>query len=328
MKAAVHQEYGPPEVVTIAEIEKPIPGENEVLIKIKVAPVTQVDAIFRSGKQFLARLFTGPFKPRFKVLGSEFAGEVVEVGSDVTSYTVGDHLIGCSEEKMGTHAEYLTLPEQWSMITKPDGVTEIDAVAAMHGAITATPFLREGAKLQPGQSILINGASGAIGMVAVQQAKHLGAHVTGVCSGANVEMIKSLGADEVIDYTTEDYAANHESYDCVFDTVGKSSYWHCRNSLKPGGIYLTTAPKITFLFTWLYSMAFCSKKGRAVFAGMRSPKQKIDDMNFCYDLMSTGKLKAVIDRTFPFDKIVEAHRLVDTHHKKGSVVITMGGSNK
>ncbi|MDH5637070.1 MAG: NAD(P)-dependent alcohol dehydrogenase [Nitrospinota bacterium] len=327
MKVAISRTYGPPEVVEIEEIEKPVPAENEILIKIMTSPVTQVDAIFRSGSQFLARLFTGLLKPRFNVLGSEFAGEVVEIGSEVTNYKAGDHVIGCSEEKMGTHAEYLTLPEKWSMIRKPDGLTDIDAVAAMHGAITATPFLREGAKLQPGQSILINGASGAIGAIGVQQAKLLGAHVTGVCSGANVELVKSLGADEVIDYTVEDFSTRDEAYDVIFDTIGKSSYWKGRSSLKPGGVYLTTAPKITFLFTWLYSMAFSSKKGKAVFAGMRTPEQKVTDMTFTYDLMAAGKIKAVIDQTWPLDKIVEAHRLVDTGHKKGSVVLIVGDNN-
>lgn len=320
MKAAVYTKYGPPDVLQLKEVEKPTPKDNEVLIKIYATTVTAVDSIFRRGNQVAARLFTGLRKPKMTTLGSELTGEIVAIGKDVKRFKVGDQIFGTTAD-FGAHAEYICLPEDAALIKKPANMTYEQAAALCD--ITALPFLRDGANIQPGQKILINGASGGIGTVAVQLARHFGAEVTGVCSSANVELVKSLGADEVIDYTREDFTQNGKSYDIIFDTVGKSSFSRSKGSLKSGGVYLTPVVSLPLLLQMLWTSIIGSKKAKIVFAGLRPAGEQIKDLTLLKELFEAGRLKAVIDRTYPLEQIAEAHRYVDKGHKKGNVIITV-----
>lgn len=323
MKAIVYTKYGSPDVLELKEVEKPVPADNEVLVKIYATTVETTDAIFRQGITFSARLFTGLFKPRLTRPGGEFAGEIEAVGGAVTRFKVGDQVFGTAGTGFGAHAEYICQPEDGPMSIKPDKLTYAEAVSIHPGALTALPNLRDAAKIQRGQNVLINGASGSIGTSAVQLAKYFGANVTGVCSTANVALVKSLGADRVIDYKQEDFTKTSERYDIVFDTVGKSSFLRCKRVLKPGGIYLTTVLTPAILPQMWWTGKFGGKKARIIFAGLRSTTEKNADLTFLLELVEAGALKPVIDRCYPLEQIVEAHRYVDTGHKKGSVVITL-----
>lgn len=322
MKAIVYHEYGSPDVLRLEEVERPTAKDNEVLIRVHAAAVSTAETIGRKGDPFIARLVTGLMGPKQTVLGSEFAGEIEAIGKDVKRFSVGDQVFASSGASLGAHAEYICLPEDGAMATKPVNVTYEEAAAVSAGGLTALPFLRDKGKIERGQTVLINGASGAVGTSAVQLAKYFGAVVTGVCSTTNVELVRSLGADEVIDYTREDFTGTDETYDIIFDAVGKSSFSRCRGALKPGGIYLTTVP--TPAIAW--QMLWTSKVGgkRAVFAatGLRPAKEKAKDLLFLKELCEAGALKPVIDRRYPMEQAADAHRYVETGHKKGHVVIT------
>jgi NADPH:quinone reductase-like Zn-dependent oxidoreductase len=326
MKAVVYTKYGSPDVLQLREVEKPTPKENEVLIKIYVTTVEATDAIFRQGSNFSARLFTGLFKPKFAIPGDMFAGEIEAVGSGVKRFKKGDRVSGASPS-FGTHAQYLCLPEDSPMAIKPDDMTYEEIVSIHPGALTALPNLRDAANVQRGQKVLINGASGSIGSSAVQLAKYFGAEVTGVCSTANVDMVKSLGADVVIDYTKEDFTRTGQTYDVVFDTVGKSSFSRCKGSLKQGGMYLTTALTSAIMRQMLWTSKFGGKKAKIVFAGLRSESQKNEDLAFLLGLIEARALKPVTDRCYPLEQIAEAHRYVEKGHKKGNVVIMVAHTN-
>jgi NADPH:quinone reductase-like Zn-dependent oxidoreductase len=328
MKAIVYTKYGPLDVLQLKEVEKPTPKDNEVLIRVYATTVETTDAIFRQGTTFSARLFTGLFKPKFTRPGGEFAGEIETVGKDVTRFKEGDRVFGTTAPNFGAHAECICLPEDGAMAIKPDNLTYEEAVSIHPGALTALPNLRDAANIQRGQKVLINGASGSIGVNAVQLAKYFGADVTGVCSTANVELVKSLGADQVIDYKKEDFTRTGQTYDIIFDTVGKSSFSRCKSALKPGGIYLTTVITPAIMGQMLWTSRFGSKKAMIVFAGLRSVSEKNEDLTFFLELIEAGALKPVIDRCYPLEQIAEAHRYVDTGHKKGSVVITVEHNNK
>lgn len=323
MKAAVYTQYGSPEVLQIQEVTTPTPADNEVLIRIHASTVGTVDAIFRSGKDFSARLFTGIRKPKFSIPGGEFAGKIEAVGKNVTKYTVGDNVFGTAAPNFSTNAEYICLPENAAMTLKPESMTYEDAAALHSGALTALPNLRDAAKIQPGQKVLINGASGSIGTSAVQLAKFFGAEVTGVCSTRNVELVKSLGADHVIDYKKEDFTRNKDTYDVIFDTVGKSSFARSKGALKQGGLYLTTSITPSLLWNVFWTGKFGDKKAKIIFAGLRSVEEKAADLAFFLERYANGEMKPVIDRCYPLTQIAEAHRHVDTGHKKGNVVITV-----
>jgi NADPH:quinone reductase-like Zn-dependent oxidoreductase len=323
MKAVRHTHYGSPDVLKIQDVETPVPTGNQVRIKIHASTVETTDTIFRGGKTLSARMFTGPMKPKFAIPGGEFAGEIDAVGQGVTRFKVGDHVFGSSVETFGTHAEYICLPEDAPIAIKPANMTFEEAVSIHPGALTALPNLRDAANIQPGQKVLINGASGGIGTSAVQLAKYLGAEVTGVSSAANVELVKSLGADVLIDYKQQDFTQIGETYDLVFDTVGKSSFAQSKRALKEGGIYLTTVLSPTILRQMLWTSRFGSKRAKIIFAGLRSASDKNADLVLLLELIESGQFKPVIDRCFPLEQIAEAHRYVETGRKKGSVVITM-----
>ena len=326
MKAIVYQKYGPPDVLEYKDVENPVPGDNEVLIKIYASSVTATDPLFRKGKPFVTRLYTGLSKPKRTIPGDVLAGIVQVVGTRVTKFRVGDKVYGAPAETRGTHAEYKSISETDTLALKPANLSYTEAATICDGALTALPFLRDHAKLQKGQEILINGASGAIGSFAVQLAKYYGAQVTGVCSTANVELIKFLGADHVIDYTREDFTRNGKQYDVIFDTVGKSSFLRSKKALKPNGIYLTTVLNLAILLQMMSTAKGNGKKAMIAFTGMRPPAERASDLGFLRKLAEQGALQSVIDKTYPLEQLADAHRYVESGHKKGNVVITIQNS--
>lgn len=327
MKTIEYTKYGPPDVLQLNEVEKPIPGDNELLIRVYATTVTAVDSTFRKGDRLSARLFTGLTKPKNPVLGGEFAGEIEAVGKNVKRFKAGDQVFGSTDAGLGAHAEYISLPEDGALALKPAAMSYEEA-AASNGVLTALPFLRDGGNIQSEQKVLIIGASGSIGTFAVQLARYYGADVTGVCSTANVGLVKSLGADKVIDYTKEDFTKNGQTYDIIFDTVGKSSFARCKGSLTQNGIYLTTVLSVTILLQMLWTSLIGSKKAKIMFAGLRPAHEKIKDLTFLNKLVEAGKIKSVMDRSYLLDQISEAYRYVDKGHKKGNVVISMGRNGK
>ena len=322
MKAIVCERYGPPEVLKLKEVEKPTPLDNEILIKIHATTVTSGDWRVRSlnvptGFGFIMRLVFGISRPKQPVLGTELAGVVELVGKDVSKFKVGDSVFAFSDATMGCHAEYKCMPENGAMALKPANLTYDEAAALSFGGMTALDFFNR-AKLQRGERVLINGASGAVGTAAVQLAKHFGADVTGVCSTANVELVRSLGASHVIDYTKEDFTQKGETYDIIVDTVGTAPFSRSKASLKEGGRLLMVLAGLPDMIQIPWVPMTSSKK---VIAGPAATRA--EDLRFLAKLAETGEFKPVIDRRYPFEQIAEAHRYVDTGRKKGNVVITL-----
>lgn len=320
MRAVVHTSYGSPDVLQLKEISKPTPKDDEVLVRVHATTVTPVDCTFRRGKDFFARLFTGIMKPKNPILGAELAGKVEGVGQNVEKFKKGDPVFGAAS---GTHAEYVCLPEDGAIAIKPDNITFEEATAIPYGVLTALPFLRDTGHIQRGQEILINGASGSVGSFAVQLAKHFGAEVTGVCSSANIEMVKSLGADAVIDYTKEDFTQMGQTWNIIFDAVGKSSFSRCKGSLSHDGIYLTTVLKLPIIFQMLWTSKIGGKKAAIAFTGLRPGDEKAKDLLFIKELVEKETIKPVIDRRYSLEEIAEAHSYVEKGHKSGNVVITL-----
>ena len=321
MKAIVYTKFGPPEVLRLQEVEKPTPKDNEVLIKIYATAVTKEDPDMRASPGF-----NGFLKPRHPILGQELAGEVEAVGKDVTRFKPGDQVFGM--DMFGAYAEYKCMPEDGALAIKPSNMSYEEAASVPNGALTALPFLRDKGNIQSGQTVLIYGASGSVGTAAVQLAKYYGAKVTGACSTANLEWVKSLGADQVIDYTRENFTENGKTYDIIFDTVGKRSFSECKGSLTDEGTYLATVPTPVMMLQTLWPARSGSKKVKFVAAGLRPASEKIKDLVFLTELIEAGKIKATIDRCYPLEQIAEAHRYVEKGHKKGNVVITLEHSNK
>lgn len=321
MKAVIYHRYGSPEVLHIKELEKPIPGDKEVLIRIHATTVTAVDSIFRKGNSFFARMATGIIRPKISVLGTELAGVVEATGKDVRSFQAGDLVFGDSSSRSGAHAEYICLSEEEPLVVKPDQFTFEEAASVPYGALTALPFLRDHGKISPGKRILILGASGSVGTFAVQLAKYFGAEVTGVCSTANLELVRSLGADQVIDYRQKDFTKSGGTWDIIFDTVGKSSYPRCKRSLSRGGLFMTTFLSMPILLQMAWTSKIGNKKAIIAFTGLRPPGERKKDLVIVKELLEKGILRPVIDRKYPLDQIKDAYRYVDQGHKKGNVVI-------
>lgn len=317
MKAAVNTRYGPPEVLQIKEITKPSPKDHEILIKIHATTVTSADSRLRQAEPFAVRFFFGLFKPKITVLGGVLSGTIEAVGKNVREFKVGDAVFGSSFPHFGAYAEYVCLPETASLAIKPENMRHEEAVALPFGGITALYFLRK-ANIRPGQKVLIYGASGAVGAAAVQIAKSFGAAVTGVCSTANLEMVKNLGADEVIDYTRTDFAENGGQYDVVYETVNKAPFSSCIAAVKSNGTLILGASMLGGMLRGAWASATSNKK---VISGVAV--ETAEAVNFLQKLAEAGKLKAVIDKEYTLEQIAGAHDYVDKGHKKGNVVIRL-----
>ena len=320
MKAIVYERYGTPEVLHLKDIEKPVPNENEVLIKIFATTVTAADVMMRKAASFMGRIILGLIRPRkkFRIPGIELSGIIEGTGKNVRRFKKGDEIYGFAGFNPGTYAQYKCLPETASLAIKPANMTFEESVALVDGATTAYFFLKQKGDVKKGERVLINGASGSIGSFAVQLAKLFEAEVTGVCSTKNVSLVKSLGADKVIDYTSEDFTCNGEKYDIIFDTVGKSSFKRCKKSLNKNGRYLIT----TGAMIKNYILTLCTSRSskRYIFA---MSVNKTEALNFVREIAQKGQLKPVIDKSYSLEKIIEAHRYVEQGHKKGNVVVTV-----
>ena len=317
MKAVVHTKYGPPEVLQLKEVEKPAPKDSEVLIKVHATTVNRTDCGFRSAEYFISRFFSGSLKPKYQTLGCEFAGVIEEVGKDVTSFKIGDKVFGYNDSKFGAHAEYMTLAENEAITKIPGNLSLEEAAPITEGAHYALCDIRA-AKVISGQNVMIYGATGAIGSAAVQLIKYFGANVTAVCSTQNVELVKSLGADVVVDYTKQDFTKIDQTFDFVFDAVGKTSFGRSKPLLKDKGIYISTelGKNAENIFLALITPLFGGKK--VLFP---IPSISKEDIIFLKSLVEAGKFKPVIDRRYKLEQIVEAARYVETGQKTGSVVI-------
>ncbi|MFW9926851.1 MAG: NAD(P)-dependent alcohol dehydrogenase [Candidatus Thorarchaeota archaeon] len=317
MKAAIIRKFGPPSVLVIEEIEKPSIQDNQVLIKVHATSVNAMDYRTRSANVPLwpfGRLMVGLNPSKKEVLGNEVAGEIVEVGRDVSKFKKGDKIFGCVDR---SYAEYVVCTENATIATMPPGMSYEEGASIGFGGITSLHFLRTLANIQKGHQVLINGASGGVGVYSVQLAKYFGAHVTGVCSTKNIELVESLGVDRVIDYTTTDFTKEDEVYDIIFDAVGKSSFSKCKKLLRDDGIYLSTVPSYRLLLQQLWTSKIGKKK--AVFAIASGP----ENLHFLKELVESKELRIIIDRTYLFEQIAEAHAYADQGHKVGSVAISV-----
>ena len=323
MRAVVSRTYGPPDVARIEEVPTPVPKDHEVLIRNCATVVSGAESTARRGDTFAGRLYFGLIRPRFPVLGTSFAGVVEAVGASVTKFVVGDHVMGSVGPRMGAHAEFVCTSEHGIIAMKPSGLSFADAVAIFDGALTALPFLRDTARLAHGQSILINGASGAIGTAAVQLAKHFGAVITAVTSTSNVDLVKSLGADHVIDYKKEDFTRSGLTYDIIFDTVGTSSYGRCSPLLRAGGVYMTSVVSLPILAQMAWTTRFGATRAAIAFAGLRKAPAMATDVAYMGHLANAGVYVPVIEKSYTMEEASAAHAHVETGRKKGSVVVTL-----
>jgi NADPH:quinone reductase-like Zn-dependent oxidoreductase len=328
MKAIVYQKYGSPDVLELKEVEKPTAKDDEVLIKIHATTVNRTDCATLRAKPFFARFFTGIFKPNKPIPGTEFAGKIEEIGKNVSSFKVGDKVFGFDDSGSGSHAQYMTILEDKALTTIPSNITYEQAAASTEGAHYAYNFIKK-VNLKSGQKFLVNGATGAIGSAAVQLLKYFGAYVTAVCNTKNIELVKSLGADKVIDYTKEDFTKDNQKYNFIFDAVGKSSFAKCKPLLQPGGVYVSSdlgymAQNVFLpLITPIIKPMIGNKK--TVFT---IPTDIKGSILLIKKLIEQGKFKAVIDRRYPLEQIVEAYRYVEKGQKTGNVVIAVEHNDK
>ena len=319
MKAIVYRKYGPPEALHLEDIEKPVPKDNEVLMKVYATTVTPMDWRFRKADPFFMRTQSGLIRPKINILGVELAGEIESVGKDVKLFKKGDEVFGGSD-RGGAHAEYICLSEE-EVVIKPSNMTYEEAAAVPFGALTALQFLRKG-NIQSGHKVLINGASGGVGTFAVQLAKYFRAEVTGVCSTTNIELVQSLGADKVIDYTKEDFTKSGQTYDIIFDAVAKNSFSHCKGSLNIKGIYLSTLGSLPLFLQMFWTSRIGTKK--AIFT---MSQNRAEDLIFLKELIEAGKMRTVIDRRYSLNEIAEAHKYSEKGHAKGKVIVTVAGES-
>ncbi len=322
MRAVVHDTYGPPEVLRLEEVDRPAPSDDEVLVRVHATTVNRTDCGWRSGTPFFVRYFTGIRRPKQRILGMELSGEVDALGSAVSGFAVGDHVFGV--KGFGANAEFVCVRETAALAHKPASMSFEEAAAVCDGACLAMSCLRN-ADLREGRRLLVYGASGSIGTAAVQLAKHFGAHVTAVCNTANVELVRSLGAEEVIDYLQDDFTQNGKTYDVIFDSVGKHSFRRCRRSLAPGGRFIET----DLGFFWhVPALALLTRLvgDRKVTLGIG--KYRRDDVLFVKELIEAGEYRPVVDRTYPLEDVVKATRYVETGQKTGNVVLTVNGNHR
>lgn len=330
MKAIIYTEYGPPEVLTVKDIEKPVPKSTEIIVKIHAVSVNFGDLLVRKFHTVTAQTFTMPLplllptrlvfgakKPKKTILGSEFSGIVADVGSAVTQFQKGDAVFGYRAQNLGAYVEYLSIPEKSLVARKPENMSFEEAATVPYGALTALNLLRK-LQIQPGQKVLINGASGAIGSYAVQLALSYGAEITGVAGTPRLDFVRSLGTTHVVDYTQEDFTQNGQTYDCIIDVLGKSSFEACKNSLTPQGIYLPVSFKTGQLIQMFMTRLMGGKK---IICALSN--ESIDDLVLIKELCEKGTIKTIIDKTFPLEKAADAHKYSEGGQKKGHIVLTV-----
>ncbi len=317
MKAAIHTKYGPPEVVQIKEVPKPQPKANEVLIKVHASTVNRTDCGFRSAQYFISRFWSGLFYPKYKTLGCEFAGEIESIGPEVTEFKQGDMVFGYNDEHFGGHAEYIIVESSGAVALLPQNMSYFEAAAITEGAHYALTYVRA-AKIKKGQNTLVYGATGAIGSAAVQLLKHFGARVTAVGNTKNIALLKSLGAEEVMDYQTQDFTKTDQTFDFILDAVGKSSFKQCKPLLTQNGIYASTELGKNSANVWLALLTAYSKGKKVIFPIPTTTKA---DIEFLKDLVDNQKFRPVIDRSFPLEEIVQAYQYVETGQKTGNVIL-------
>lgn len=322
MRAVTLSRYGGPEVLEVREMPRPVPKANEILIRVEAVGVTLPDCAFRKADPFIVRFFAGFLRPKNTVPGYDIGGVVAAVGSNVNRLAVGDAVFGPVGDNMGGAADYVCVSETEAIIRRPVQLDAGQGAGLSYSGLTALPFIRDEAQVKPGDKVLIYGAASSIGMVAIQLAKHYGAEVTAVCSGRNTELVRSLGADHVIDRTRADFTQAHGAYDVIFDAVGKSSFGRCKGALKAGGVYLTTVPSFAILWHMLTKRA-PGKRGKLATTGLRPVVDKLGDMAVLAELAETGKIRPVIDWRFPLAAIADAHRYVETESKAGDVVVEL-----
>jgi NADPH:quinone reductase-like Zn-dependent oxidoreductase len=317
MRAIFHTQYGAPEILQLKEVPKPVPAEDEVLVKIHASTVNRTDCGFRRPDYFIIRLFNGMFSPKIKIMGSEFSGTVESIGKKVSGFKTGDEVFGLSTKNFGAHAEYMTIAESGSIAIKPSNFSFEEAAAVCDGLMLANAYLKDLDYTKP-QKILINGASGSIGTAGVQLAKYFGAYVTAVCNTKSLDLVRSLGADAVIDYTKTDFTLAGNDFDFIFDAVGKSSFFKCQKLLKPKGVYVSTEFGYLAQNVFLTLLTPIGGGKRVKFPIATDSKE---DIQFFKTLIESGKYQAVIDRKYPMSEIVVATRYVETGEKRGNVVI-------
>jgi NADPH:quinone reductase-like Zn-dependent oxidoreductase len=322
MRAVVFDRYGPADVLRLDDVERPVPKQNEVLVKVCATTVNRTDTGVRQGEPVFSRFVSGFPRPRWKILGTELAGEVESAGPAVTEFKAGDQVFGVNAWRFGAHAEFVCMPASAALAHKPAGVSFEEAAAVCDGAILALGCLRP-AELRKGKTILIYGASGSIGTAGIQLAKHFGADITAVCSTKNVDTVRSLGANQVIDYTQEDFTTNGQTYDVIFDAVGKHSFQRSKASLNPGGMYLAT-DHLRNLALALWTSRIGTKK--VVFP--IPPRYTKKDVQFLGQLIEAGQYRAVIDRCYPLEQVIDATRYVETEQKTGNVVLTVDSGRR
>lgn len=323
MKAILVTKYGGPEVLKLKEVPIPSKKENEILIKIHAAAVNNTDPVFRKGKPFISRIFTGLTRPKHAIPGDVFAGKIVEIGNKVTNFKIGDKIYGYTTNALGAHAEYICLPDNSPIAIIPDNISYKEAAGIVDGGHTALVFLRDKGEINYNKKVLIYGASGSIGTAAIQLSIHFNAEVSGVCSGSNIKLIKSLGVKNAIDYTKTDFTQENKKYDIIFDTVAKKSFSQCKNVLTENGIYLTTFPSLSILLKGLFQTKGKGKRAFFVATGMKPAKEKAENLQYISELLKDQKIKAVISKSYSMDDIAKAHKYVETGHKVGNAIINV-----
>lgn len=321
MKAMITTSYGSPEVFKVENVEKPVAKPNEILIRIHASSVTKADTMMRTGSPIIGRLFTGLSKPKHAIWGTGFAGVVEAIGSEVTQFKVGHQVFGESLDTMGTYAEYIAIPENGIVAHLPENLSFEEAAGMCDGGITSLNFLVNLGTIKAGQKVLINGASGSLGTAAIQIAKHFGAAVTGVCSSGNINMVKKLGADHVIEYTTEDFTSNKKKYDLIYDTVGARSFSECRPALTEHGVYLSPVLAMPLLGHMMVTSLFGKKKAKFSATGALPVQETKRLLDMLIEMIEAGKVRGILDRSYPLEQLAEAHKYVDMGHKKGNVVL-------
>jgi NADPH:quinone reductase-like Zn-dependent oxidoreductase len=322
MKAASYRRYGGPEVVDVIDVPDPIPGPHDLVVRMGATSVGVSDQAARSGRPAFGRLYFGLRRPRFPVLGWQFVGVVDRVGDAVTRFRVGQRVFGTAASTAGGHAELILVREDAAVLAAPDGLADDELVAVIDGVLTALPFYRDGAKLRAGQRVLINGATGVVGVAAVQLAKHFGAQVTAVCRTESLDLARSLGADEVIDFTREDFTRSGRHFDVVFDVAAASTFRRSRDSLTPTGVYLTTVPTIAILAQQLWTSRSRGRRAAILLTGLRGTAAQAADLGYLSELVSAGRIVPVIDSRHTLDHIADAYRRLAEHGKRGVVVVT------